>query len=202
MSDLTSIRVHKTRWKIHHKQTKKIFLHNSKAWWNIMVWLTDEEIATLEISEHAVLIKRKLEKNGIANRQMHAISTRIAKRIGNDDYICENCYKGFIIMYYLNSWRTRRWKYATAIGLQTAIHRAAPNEGNITIMARLSIRERLSKTSIWQQVTFLTIVGEDYQDIGANRINWAKGRTCKNRRTKIHKPTNAQIDALLTKNHG
>ncbi len=35
----------------------------------------------------------------------------------------------------------------------------------------------------------------------ANKINWQKS-TCKTEEQKYNKLTNAQIDALLTKNHG
>ncbi len=46
-SDLT-LNIPETRWNMTKTNKENIF-HNSKAWWNILVWLTDEEIATLEI---------------------------------------------------------------------------------------------------------------------------------------------------------
>ncbi len=58
---------------------------------------------------------------------------------------------------------------------------------------------RLSKINM-QQVTRLTLVGEDYQDIyKANKINWQKGRAAKTRRTKNTQANSTQNRCLLTK---
>ncbi len=70
-SDLT--KYSRSEVKYDHKTSKENIFHNSKAWWNILVGWTDEEIATFGNPEHAALIKETRKERVAIKEEMHAI---------------------------------------------------------------------------------------------------------------------------------
>ena len=104
------------------KQTKKIFSITQKLEETYWFDWTDEEIATFgNLKEHAALIKRKLEKNGIAIEEMHAIYHDKDSKTHWNDYLRrkETVYKDIHIHVLIKTVEGQDVEsIATAIGLQ------------------------------------------------------------------------------------
>jgi hypothetical protein len=187
------------------KQTKKIFSITQKLDETYWFDWTDEEIATFgNLQEHVALIKRKLEKNGIAIEEMHAIYHDKDSKTHWNDYLRrkETVYKDIHIHVLIKTVEGQDVEsIATAIGLQPQyIEYAKRGKYAYNNMLSYLIHAKDYQKHQYAASDVLTIVGEDYQDIyKANKINWQKGALVKTEEQKIHKLTNAQIDALLTK---
>lgn len=187
------------------KSTKKIFSITQKLDENYWFDWTDEEISTFgELKEHAAIIKRKLEGNGIAVEEMHAIYHDKDSKIIWNDYtkLKETVYKDIHIHVLLKTVDGQDVEtIATAVGVQPQyIEYAKRGKYAYNNMLSYLIHAKDSQKHQYSPKEVITLVGEDYSKIyQENKLNWQKGALVKTDDQKVHKLTTRQIDVLLEK---
>lgn len=187
------------------KSTKKIFSITQKLDENYWFDWTDEEISSFgELEEHAAIIKRKLEENGITVEEMHAIyHDKDSKTIWNDyTKLKETIYKDIHIHVLLKTVDGQDVEtIASAVGVQSQyIEYAKRGKYAYNNMLSYLIHAKDAQKHQYAPKEVITLVGEDYSKIyQENKLNWQKGALVKTDEQKIHKLTTRQIDVLLEK---
>ena len=187
------------------KSTKKIFSITQKLDENYWFDWTDEEISTFgNLKEHAAIIKRKLEGNGIAVEEMHAIYHDKDSKIIWNDYtkLKETVYKDIHIHVLLKTVDGQDVEtIATAVGVQPQyIEYAKRGKYAYNNMLSYLIHAKDTQKHQYSPKKVITLVGEDYSKIyQENKLNWQKGALVKTDDQKVHKLTTRQIDVLLEK---
>lgn len=188
-----------------NKSTKKIFSITQKLDENYWFDWTDEEISSFgELKEHAAIIKRKLEGNGIAVEEMHAIYHDKDSKIIWNDYtkLKETVYKDIHIHVLLKTVDGQDVEtIATAVGVQPQyIEYAKRGKYAYNNMLSYLIHAKDTQKHQYSPKEVITLVGEDYSKIyQENKLNWQKGALVKTDDQKVHKLTTRQIDVLLEK---
>ena len=187
------------------KSTKKIFSLTQKLDENYWFDWSDEEISTFgDLKEHAAIIKRKLEDNGIAVEEMHAIYHDKDSKIIWNDYtkLKETVYKDIHIHVLLKTVDGQDVEtIATAVGVQPQyIEYAKRGKYAYNNMLSYLIHAKDGQKHQYSPKEVITLVGEDYSKIyQGNKLNWHKGALVKTDEQKVHKLTTRQIDVLLEK---
>lgn len=187
------------------KSTKKIFSITQKLDENYWFDWTDEEISTFgNLKQHAAIIKRKLEGNGIAVEEMHAIYHDKDSKIIWNDYtkLKETVYKDIHIHVLLKTVDGQDVEtIATAVGVQPQyIEYAKRGKYAYNNMLSYLIHAKDTQKHQYSPKEVITLVGEDYSKIyQENKLNWQKGALVKTDDQKVHKLTTRQIDVLLEK---
>ena len=188
-----------------NKSTKKIFSITQKLDENYWFDWTDEEISSFgELEEHAAIIKRKLEDNGISVEEMHAIyHDKDSTTIWNDyTKLKETVYKDIHIHVLFKTVDGQDVEaIASAVGVQPQyIEYAKRGKYAYNNMLSYLIHAKDAQKHQYSPKEVITLVGEDYSKIyQENKLNWKKGALVKTDEQKIHKLTTRQIDALLEK---
>lgn len=188
-----------------NKSTKKIFSITQKLDENYWFDWTDEEISSFgELEEHAAIIKRKLEDNGIAVEEMHAIyHDKDSTTIWNDyTKLKETVYKDIHIHVLFKTVDGQDVEaIASAVGVQPQyIEYAKRGKYAYNNMLSYLIHAKDAQKHQYSPKEVITLVGEDYSKIyQENKLNWKKGALVKTDEQKIHKLTTRQIDVLLEK---
>lgn len=187
------------------KSTKKIFSVTQKLDENYWFDWTDEEISTFgNLKEHAAIIKRKLEDNGITVEEMHAIyHDQDSKTIWNDyTKLKETIYKDIHIHVLFKTVDGQDVEtIASAVGVQPQyVEYAKRGKYAYNNMLSYLIHAKDAEKHQYSPKEVITLVGEDYSKIYKdNKLNWQKGALVKTDDQKVHKLTTRQIDVLLEK---
>jgi plasmid replication protein rep len=188
-----------------NKSTKKIFSITQKLDENYWFDWTDEEISSFgELEKHAAIIKRKLEDNGIAVEEMHAIyHDKDSTTIWNDyTKLKETVYKDIHIHVLFKTVDGQDVEaIASAVGVQPQyIEYAKRGKYAYNNMLSYLIHAKDAQKHQYSPKEVITLIGEDYSKIyQENKLNWQKGALVKTDDQKVHKLTTRQIDVLLEK---